>query len=451
MGSAGKKIYTVRELTEKIKALLEESYPFVWIQGEISNFRVPSSGHFYFTLKDEAAQISAVMFRGQNKNLKFLPEDGMQVTGFGRVSVYTPRGAYQIVLEYLEPAGIGALQAAFEQLKEKLAAEGLFDPAHKRPLPMLPRKISLITSSTGAVVHDMIRVMNRRFPNLHLEVIPVSVQGENTVSEVTAALGLLNERGDSDLAILARGGGSIEDLWPFNSEEMARAIFRSAVPVVSAVGHETDYTIADFVADLRAPTPSAAAELVVPVKEELLNRQARLVRQLAAAMQRLVNERRSRVRHLSERLVHPRRRLDDLRLRLDDLSERLSGAFQRTLRTQKERLQWRTHRLWRNSPEVLIQARRVRLYHLADQLAASARSRVQTQSYRLRALTAKLHALSPAGVLSRGYSIARRMPEGSVVTDAGSVCEGEVLEILLARGRLGCRVEERKTDGQEDI
>jgi exodeoxyribonuclease VII large subunit len=232
---------------------------------------------------------------------------------------------------------------------------------------------------------------------------------------------------------------------------MARAIFRSAVPVVSAVGHETDYTIADFVADLRAPTPSAAAELVVPVKEELLNRQARLVRQLAAAMQRLVNERRSRVRHLSERLVHPRRRLDDLRLRLDDLSERLSGAFQRTLRTQKERLQWRTHRLWRNSPEVLIQARRVRLYHLADQLAASARSRVQTQSYRLRALTAKLHALSPAGVLSRGYSIARRMPEGSVVTDAGSVCEGEVLEILLARGRLGCRVEERKTDGQEDI
>jgi exodeoxyribonuclease VII large subunit len=451
MGSAGKKIYTVRELTEKIKALLEESYPFVWIQGEISNFRVPSSGHFYFTLKDEAAQISAVMFRGQNKNLKFLPEDGMQVTGFGRVSVYTPRGAYQIVLEYLEPAGIGALQAAFEQLKEKLAAEGLFDPAHKRPLPMLPRKISLITSSTGAVVHDMIRVMNRRFPNLHLEVIPVSVQGENTVYEVTAALGLLNERGDSDLAILARGGGSIEDLWPFNSEEMARAIFRSAVPVVSAVGHETDYTIADFVADLRAPTPSAAAELVVPVKEELLNRQARLVRQLAAAMQRLVNERRSRVRHLSERLVHPRRRLDDLRLRLDDLSERLSGAFQRTLRTQKERLQWRTHRLWRNSPEVLIQARRVRLYHLADQLAASARSRVQTQSYRLRALTAKLHALSPAGVLSRGYSIARRMPEGSVVTDAGSVCEGEVLEILLARGRLGCRVEERKTDGQEDI
>src|SRR6056297_486703 len=213
MPTVERKIYSVRELTEKIKSLLEETYPFIWIQGEISNFKVPASSHYYFTLKDEFAQISAVMFRGQNKKLKFLPEDGMHVTGFGRLSVYSPRGAYQIILEYLEPAGVGALQAAFEQLKTKLSEEGLFDPAFKKPLPLLPQKICLITSATGSVVHDMIRVMNRRFPNLHLEILPVAVQGDKAVSDIVSAISVLNKRQDADLAILARGGGSLEDLW----------------------------------------------------------------------------------------------------------------------------------------------------------------------------------------------------------------------------------------------
>lgn len=457
MTTVERKIYSVRELTEKIKSLLEETYPFIWIQGEISNFKKPASGHYYFTLKDDAAQISAVMFRGQNKNLKFMPEDGMSIIGFGRVSVYSPRGAYQIILEYLEPAGAGALQAAFEQLKAKLSNEGLFDPAYKKPLPLLPQKICLITSATGSVVHDMIRVMNRRFPNLHLEILPVSVQGEKAVSDIVAALSILNERQDAglsvDLAILARGGGSLEDLWPFNDETVARAIFASNVPIVSAVGHETDYTIADFVADLRAPTPSAAAEIVVPVKTELLERRDQLVRRLSSGMTRLIHDRQRHIRQLTERLVHPRRRLDDLRLRLDDISTRLYGAFQRRLDLQKERLEWRHQRLFNNSPGVLLQAGKSELSRLTGQLNAAARGLVQNKLMRVKALNAQLSALNPAAVLDRGYSITRRPAKAdtdqTIIKDAAGVAIGERLEILLARGRLICSVEGKKEDGQK--
>jgi len=457
MTTVERKIYSVRELTGKIKSLLEETYPFIWIQGEISNFKVPASGHYYFTLKDDAAQIRAVMFRGQNRNLKFMPEDGMSIIGFGRVSVYSPRGAYQIILEYLEPAGAGALQAAFEQLKAKLSEEGLFDPAYKKPLPLLPQKICLITSATGSVVHDMIRVMNRRFPNLHLEILPVAVQGDKAVSDIVSAISILNERQDAglsiDLAILARGGGSLEDLWPFNAEEVARAIFASNVPIVSAVGHETDYTIADFVADLRAPTPSAAAEIVVPVKTELLERRSQVVRRLSSAMTRLINDRRRHVRQLADRLVHPKRRLDDLRLRLDDLSGRLYGAFQRRLDLQKERLEWRHQRLFNNSPAVLLQARKSELSRLTGQLNAAAHSLVQNKALRVKALNAQLSALSPAAVLDRGYSITRRPAEGNtnqtIIKDAAAVAIGQRLEILLARGKLICSVEEKQEDGQK--
>jgi exodeoxyribonuclease VII large subunit len=237
------KIYTVSELNANLKAIIEESFPFVWIFGEISNFRIPVSGHFYFTLKDDTSQINAVMFRGQQRNLKFEPEDGMSVTGMGRVSVYEPRGTYQIILEYLEPSGIGALQVAFEKLKMRLGEEGYFDDAFKIPLPFLPNKISVITSPTGAVVHDILKTANRRFPNVPIQIIPVKVQGKGAAEEIVAALELLNAVGDSEVAILARGGGSLEDLQAFNSEQVAKAIFASKIPIVSAVGHETDYTI----------------------------------------------------------------------------------------------------------------------------------------------------------------------------------------------------------------
>ena len=265
-------IYSVSDLNANIKALLEESFPFVWIIGEMSNFRIPASGHYYFSLKDAASQISAVMFRGQQRKLKFEPEDGMSVIGMGRISVYEPRGTYQIILEYLEPSGVGALQIAFEQLKNKLADEGLFNDEHKRDIPFIPNKIGVITSSSGAVVHDILQIVNRRYPNIAIQVLPAKVQGKGAAAEIVSALELLNRREECDVAILARGGGSLEDLQAFNSEPVARAIFGSRVPVISAVGHETDYTIADFVADLRAPTPSAAAEMVVPEKFTLEHR-----------------------------------------------------------------------------------------------------------------------------------------------------------------------------------
>ena len=264
--------YTVSELNANIKQLIEENFPFVLIFGEISNFRIPVSGHFYFTLKDHASQINSVMFRGQQRNLKFEPEDGLNVTGMGRISVYEPRGTYQIILEYLEPAGSGALQIAFEQLKKRLAGEGLFDEAKKKSLPFLPNKIGVISSPSGSVIHDILHIINRRFPNVSIQIVPVKVQGVDAVDQIVAAVELINVAKDVDVAILARGGGSLEDLQAFNAEPVARAIFASEIPIVSAIGHETDYTISDFVADLRAPTPSAAAELVVPAKSELEKR-----------------------------------------------------------------------------------------------------------------------------------------------------------------------------------
>ncbi|MBS3733166.1 MAG: exodeoxyribonuclease VII large subunit, partial [Desulfobacterales bacterium] len=316
--STERKIFSVSELTARIKALLETSYPFVWISGEISNIRVPASGHYYFTLKDPEARIQAVMFRGQNRNLKFMPEDGMTVTGFGRVSVYAPRGNYQVILEYLEPSGAGALQAAFEQLKAKLADEGLFDEQYKKKIPFLPAKVAVISSATGSVVHDILRVMHRRFPNMPVVIIPAAVQGDEAVAQLTAAFRLADAHADADVVIVARGGGSLEDLAAFNFEGVARAIFASRVPVISAVGHETDFTIADFVADLRAPTPSAAAELAVPVKADVLYTLRAYTRRMHARISRQIQEQRRYLEKLGRRMVHPRRRLDDLRLRLDE-------------------------------------------------------------------------------------------------------------------------------------
>ncbi|NIR13652.1 MAG: exodeoxyribonuclease VII large subunit, partial [Desulfobacterales bacterium] len=266
------KIYTVSALTEEIKDLLEEHFDFVWVEGEISNFRSPSSGHYYMVLKDEKAQIRAVMFRPQTRYLKFTPEDGMKVIVQGRIGVYQPRGEYQIILDYLEPLGIGALALAFEQLKEKLAAEGLFDEEIKRPLPFLPQRVAVITSPTGAAIRDFLKIIHRRFANIEIIVVPVKVQGDEATAEMVEALDTVNRELNVDVIVLTRGGGSLEDLWAFNQEELALAIRASRIPVVSAVGHEIDITISDLAADLRAPTPSAAAELIVMEKESLVER-----------------------------------------------------------------------------------------------------------------------------------------------------------------------------------
>lgn len=436
-----KHIYTVSELTSKLKVLLEDNFPFIWIYGEISNFKKPSSGHFYFTLKDERTQISAVMFRGQQAGLKFIPQDGMEITGLGRISLYEPRGTYQIILEYVEPRGVGALQKAFEQLKEKLAGEGLFDPSYKKAITFLPSKIALITSPTGAVIHDMLNIIFRRFENIHVQIFTVQVQGDHAAKQIVEALDLINRDQYVDVAVLARGGGSLEDFQPFNSEEVARAVFRSDIPVVSAIGHETDYTIVDFVADLRAPTPSAAAELLVPIKNELENRCKELSGSLALSMLKMMENYRYHLQQTRARLIHPKKRIQDQLLRLDDLSSRLNRLVRKMLQQYQERLNWRKEKLLANNTVNKIEKINVLLEQINHNLLLYYSIINNRNQSWLKELKSKLAAMNPRAILSRGYSITRMLPEKSIVRNAALVPVDQQLEIMLEKGALLCRVE----------
>jgi len=390
-------IYSVSALTAEVKAVLEDDFSAIWVEGELSNFKHHTSGHMYFTLKDAQAQIRGVMFRGHNRLLRFHPTDGLAVLVSGTVTVYERRGDYQINVEFMEPKGIGALQLAFEQLKAKLEAEGLFDPARKRTLPLLPRRIGIITSPTGAVIRDMLTVIGRRFPGLEVLIHPVAVQGDGAAAEIAVALKRLGSRADLDVLIVARGGGSLEDLWAFNEEGLARAIATCPIPVISAVGHETDVTIADFVADLRAPTPSAAAEIVVAQRDELCQRVDDLMARAMATLQHAVAVRRGRVEMLGRHLLL------------------LSPAFQ--LRRQAERLQGLRRRLgawW-------TLCRTVR-------------------GERLARAVAKLESLSPLGILSRGYSICFALPGRQVVKAAAGITPGAMVAVRLHQGELECMV-----------
>lgn len=446
-----RRIYSVSELTQSIKGLLEDAYPFFWVAGEISNFRTPLSGHFYFTLKDPGAQIGAVMFRAQTRNLKFRPEDGMSVIAMGRLNVYEPKGIYQIIVEYLEPAGIGILQLAFEQLKAKLAAEGLFDEEHKRPLPFLPHKIAVVTSPTGAVIRDIMHVINRRFPNVAVEIAPVKVQGEGAAEEIAAALQLLNKLDDADVIVVARGGGSLEDLQAFNSEVVARAIFSSHIPVVSAVGHETDFTIADLTADVRAPTPSAAAELIVPVKEELARRIAEIRRALKSAMFQRLRLWRERTVQLSMRLVDPSRQIGDYRLRLDDAFGRIVRGFSRQLNEKRDCLNMMGERLARASPQFIFEDLNVLLKHHRQNLFSTMHFYLESKKGTLRTTVAKLNALNPLTILERGYSLTRALPHYVLVKDVRQVSVGQHVEVTVSRGAMVCRIERKREDGQANI
>lgn len=435
-----RRIYTVSDLTADIKVILEDKFPFVWICGEISNFRVPASGHFYFTLKDDNAQINVVMFRSQNRNLKFVPEDGISVTGLGRISVYEPRGAYQIIFEYLEPEGTGAIHLAYEQLKARLVEEGLFDEKHKKPLPYLPHKISIITSPTGAVVHDILKIINRRFSNVHIEIIPVKVQGEGAEDEIVTALKLLNARDDSDIAIIARGGGSFEDFHAFNSEVVARSIFESEIPIISAVGHETDFSIADFVSDLRAPTPSAAAELVIPLKNDLVKRCAELSMTLTNRFFRYIEYLQILLKEITNRLFDPTKKIENLMLRTDDMFARLIRSYKNRDSQWRERLEWRVERLNANNPLIHINKLNEELAQEYDNLLIYIKISLNEKHFMLRELTSRLNALSPNAILARGYSIARTIPDAVVVRDPQEVSIGQDLEVLVAKGSIICSV-----------
>ena len=439
------KVYTISQLTREIRGSLERGFGNIWVGGEISNYRTPSSGHWYFTLKDEKSQLTTVMFRGSNQYLKFRPEDGMEVVVRGRLTVYEPRGQYQLIAEHMEPKGVGALQLAFEQLRAKLEAEGLFAAERKRPLPFLPRRIGLVTSISGAVVRDICHVLFRRFPGVSLQIRPVRVQGAGAAEEIAQALHYLYERGDSDVIIVARGGGSLEDLWAFNEEPVARAIAAAPVPVVSAVGHETDFTIADFVADVRAPTPSAAAEIVVPVQAELESSLRAVESRLARWMAARVRELRVSVHDARAVLADPRLALAGYRRRVDEAEEALVDSVRTPLSHTRRRVSELERRLWSENPRGALGMQRQRVVALRRELLAATHTRLASEKERVIAQGGVLEALSPLKVLARGYSVAS-VPGGGVLREAAQVSPGDEIELRLQRGRLRASVKSVQDD-----
>jgi exodeoxyribonuclease VII large subunit len=393
-------IFTISELTSSIRDLLESQYADVWVTGEVSNFRNPSAKHYYFSLKDDASQLHAVIFGGRQK-LSFDIEDGLELICHGRITVYNVRGEYQIVIDYCEPKGKGALQLAFEQLKKKLEAEGLFAKERKRPLPYLPRKIGVITSPTGAAIRDIIHVLTRRFPTIEILLIPVRVQGEGAAAEIAQAIAQMNELSDVDVMIVGRGGGSLEDLWAFNEEVVARAIFASRIPVISAVGHEIDFTIADFVADVRAPTPSAAAEIVVPKKEDLELHISDLKRQLLLAIKQDLQGRWSEVQKLKGRIIDPSRRFPDLHMRLDGLREHLQYAIEGGLQRREQQLLKLQSNLKHLSP-----------FHILE------------KGYAVVVKTGSSKPIKSAKLLGEGGSLNIRFHEGSASAKVTKIIDG---------------------------
>ncbi len=435
-------IYTVSGLTREIRQRLETGFPLVWVSGEVSNLRQPSSGHYYFTLKDEGAQLRGVFFKSNHIHLRFKPQEGGQVLCRGRLTVYEPRGEYQLVLDYLEPLGWGALAQAFEALKARLQAEGLFAPEGKKPLPFLPRRLALVTSPTGAVVRDFLRLLRQRCTNVEVLIYPVKVQGAAAAGEIAAALDDLAHYPGLEVIVLARGGGSLEDLWPFNEEIVARAIHRCPIPVVSAVGHEVDYTIADFVADLRAPTPSAAVEQVVPDKAELTRRLERLSAALGLGWKRRVNAARQHLLLTSRLLPDLRRRLTDLRLQVDDQAETLARRTRRRLEDCRQQARLASSRLFLLSPRRSLILTRQRLDQAGQTLAQHWQRRIKEQRRHLEYFQSHLEQLNPLAILERGYAVATKLPEGAIIRDAAQAPAGSDIRVRVAQGCLDCEVKE---------
>jgi exodeoxyribonuclease VII large subunit len=437
-----RRVHSVSELTSAIRGTLESSFSDLWVEGEISNCRVWNTGHAYFTLKDDTAQIRAVMFRSAVRYLKFALEDGIHVIARGRLGVYEPKGEYQLQCEHMEPRGLGALQLAFEQLKRKLHAEGLFEAARKRPLPALPRKIGIVTSLDGAALRDIVKVLRRRHPNAHLVIRPARVQGESAAAEITRGLRAIARVPAVDVIILARGGGSIEDLWAFNEEVVARAIVASPVPVIAAVGHEVDVTIADFVADLRAPTPSAAAELVVSAKDEFCGRIDRLAHRLEAAMRVNIERRRAAVHALSNRrgLAGWPGRVAMRGRHAAELSFRLRRSLTARLQQQERALQALRLRLEARAVARQFAVMRGRLTAADTSLAALIQRRTDRHAATLRSLTGRLDSLSPLAVLARGYAVCWTESRTAIVRDAAALSPGDRVEVTLAQGAISCDV-----------
>ena len=437
------RIYRVGELNAELRTYLESTYPVVWLEGEISNFRCFSaSGHWYFTLKDEAAQIAAAMFKSRNRRVRFRPEDGMHVLVRGTVSLYEPRGTYQIIVSRIEPRGAGALHAAFEQLKTRLAEEGLFDAARKRPLPVLPRRVGIVTSAEGAALRDILRILRLRHAGVSALVIPCRVQGEGAAEEIAQAIERAGCQDDLDVLIVGRGGGSLEDLWAFNEEIVARAIAACPLPVISAVGHEVDVTIADFVADHRAPTPSAAAESVVASREEMREKVRGLSRRLAGSLRLTLS--RLQAGPAGRFALHAagllEARLRRSLQRVDEATGRFQSSVHRRLIEYRHRLGHAAARLSPATLAALCARQRDQLHAVHQRLAGAAQVRLRESRLALGSLAGRLDALSPLAVLERGYALARLAGTGAVVRDARQAPPGTAVEVRLHRGGLDVKV-----------
>ncbi len=430
-------LMTVSDLVRMVRDALDASLGESWVVGEISNARLAPSNHFYFTLKDSRSAINVVMFKTAFNRVRFKPIDGMEVIVRGRVQVYEQRGALQFYADEMEPRGVGALQVAFEQLKRRLEAEGLFDRARKRAMPFIPRRIGIVTARGGAGLRDMLRILFDRFPSVHVIFRPAKVQGDGAAQEIADAIADLNRDGRAEVLIVGRGGGSLEDLWAFNEEVVARAIFRSAIPVISAVGHEVDYTIADFVADLRAPTPTAAAQMVVPSLDELKERVESLGASLASVMARDLQGRRESVDDLAERIRHPDGVVAEARERVAGLEAELADAV--SSRIAEGRRSVRELRLRLRSPDAALRNLRFRTANLGNNLVHGAMSALEARRRQLGATAGRLDALSPLKVLDRGYAVVIDKRSSRAVLDAATVELDTELDIRLAKGRLSAR------------
>lgn len=434
-------VFTISQLNRRVRQLLEIHLPLIWVEGEISNLSRPGSGHWYFTLKDEDAQVRCAMFRNRNSMVRFQPQHGDHVLVRCRVSLYEGRGDYQLIVEHMEPAGYGALQKRFDELRNRLAAEGLFDERHKQPLPLQPQHLGVVTSPTGAALQDILAVLRKRFPALPVTVYSVSVQGNKAAADIAAAIAAANRQRQCDVLIVGRGGGSLEDLWPFNEEVVARAIHASTIPIVSAVGHETDFTIADFAADVRAPTPSAAAELITPDAEQLLRRLHQAHLALQQVMQRVLQRKSQQLDWLSQRIVSPTRRLELWQQRLEHLQQRLHAVMMREFTSRHYQLERLGSRLQQRHPRVLhaqlsekVAQLNQRLHHTMERRLADSRRRLAHQA-------GMLNAFSPLQTLERGYAIAQN-DQGAVVRSVTQTRVGSRIDIRLSDGDLQCRVED---------
>ncbi len=433
------KALSVSELNRQVKSLLESSFLTIHVEGELSNVVRPSSGHWYFTLKDRDAQVRCAMFRNRNQYLKYQPKNGDQVVVRAKVSLYPGRGDYQLICDFMEDSGVGSLQKAYEELKYKLQQQGLFDAACKKPIPETPQHLGIITSSTGAAVHDILTVLKRRFPQLPVTLFPTAVQGTEAAGQIADAIRMANEDGRCDVLIVGRGGGSLEDLWPFNEELVAQSIFNSAIPVISAVGHEVDVSIADFVADLRAPTPSAAAELISPDQQQILLHLNQLQQRLERAWHRSQAQRLQKLEWTRAMLRHPGDKLKEQAQKLDDLELRLQRAVNSSVQLQKNRLNNLQQRYTRCTPAPRIETAQKRTTELEQRLQTLIQSILAQNRLRLSGMAATLNSVSPLATLERGYAIVQD-PQGKVIQDITLLSAEDSVETRLSNGRFVSRV-----------